>query len=273
MRAWTGSLALVLALVGCESRVLGAFPAPGTAPLPEGVATLALRPASPATWALQALITENRRRIHHVNMRLFRRAADGAWPATPEAARLDLPASAVGQPLKLGFLKFGSTYRLLVEAYADAQENLTTLLSDGAASRLEFTTPGPQLVGGALSVVTTVPISVPLVLLNTAYSGQAGYTLTVFNGQVTHVKLDLTTPAGLVASATYPRGSLPSSGTIANLKLGNTYTLAATGMRGTGLQGLDQVVASATVTFTTPGVSASGTVDTGPFGPWGLVLN
>jgi hypothetical protein len=266
--ARTGALVLALVLSGCEWRVPGAHPVPGTARAPQGVVAIVPSFVTAAHLSLQALITENRLRIHHVNLRLFRRAPDGLWPQTPEVTRLGLPANQIGQPITLGFLKFATTYRLQAEAYASDEENLTTLLSDVVASRAEFTTPSPLIVGGALTVATTIPIALPLVLQNTPYAGQASYTIAVSNGQITHVRLDLTTPAGLVATRIYPRGGLPGAGTLSNLKLGTAYQLTATGLKGT-----NSPVSTAVVSFVTPTVSDVGTVDTGPFGPWALVLD
>ncbi|MEB3198165.1 MAG: hypothetical protein VKP62_13275 [Candidatus Sericytochromatia bacterium] len=268
MQGWAYLAAGAIILSGCGLAEEGARKA--ALPAGAGPATARVQVRPPTGWRLQALLTANQVRLHHVNLRLFRRAPDGSWPATPETTRLGLTAAALGQIISLGQLKFGASYRLQLEAYAAGTESLSTLLSDAAGSQVSFTMPTPSLVGGVLRVARETVFQAPLVLLNTLYDGQASYQLTLGNAQVTHVRLDLATPAGVVATRLYSRGSLPSSGSLHNLKLATPYTLQATGLKG-GANGESLVTASATLT--TPGVSASGTVETGPFGPLTLTLN
>ncbi|MEB3224117.1 MAG: hypothetical protein VKS61_18745 [Candidatus Sericytochromatia bacterium] len=259
----------MLAAAGCGAPGPGTLVVPG-ARAPRGLHLVA-RVERPDARGLLALLTENRRRLHHVNLSLFRQASDGTWPAVPEATRVGVPAASLGNPIALGALRFGTTYKLTLAAYADASESLATLVSDAALSQLTFTTPAPRLVGSALTVERELALTVPLVLLNTPYAGRATYSLAVLNPQVTHVRLELTTPSGSVASRLYPRGSTPATGLLDNLKLGSTYTLRATGLKGSATTG--DVLASAAATVTMPLVAPDGTVETGPFGPLSLTLN
>jgi len=269
MRIWSLLAAGVCAVSGCETGW------PGTprvsVPPNTGEGFVRIRPKTPRGLSLQALLTANRFQVHHVNMRLFRQSDSGTWLNEPVAVRLGLPPENLNAPVGLGTLKFGVVYRLELEAYSAASENSTTLISDPVGSRVTFQMPSPALNGTVLSVERRIVFSAPLVLINKPYEGTANYSLSINHPQVNQVRLELVTAQGVVASRQYSRPQAPTVGTLGNLKLGTTYTLRAIGQRGAGNNA--EPLSSTSVTFTTPTLTASGTVETGPFGPFTLNLN
>jgi hypothetical protein len=224
-----------------------------------------------APRALADVLTANRYRVHHVNLRLYRSATGDTWENTPVAVRTGISESHLQQPITLGALKYGFTYRLALEAYSDAEETFASLISNSEASQVTFSLPFPRLTGDVLSAERAMVFSAVLVLLDTLYDGRALFSVVLNQPQVTHVRVALVSPAGVVSSQLYTRGNLPAAGVLYQLKMATSYTLQATGLRGSGNSVVTLSTASAS--FSTPALLPDGTIETGPFGPFVLRLD
>lgn len=169
--AFTALLPVALMAAGCAIV--------GPSDLGTGHASLVLQPqVQSASYRTQATVgSYTQADINHVQLKLFKVVSGSEVAVTSGGSplTLDLPQASLSTLVTIGNLNKGTVYR--VRAYAYADSGTSTKLSLDASSSVDITVSDDDR-----PTAGTIPVQ----LIDRAFTGQATSSLTVTPGNVTH---------------------------------------------------------------------------------------